>query len=405
MSANGRFDVGGVWLDRPFRIRRLGHFGLYTDDPAAARRFYVDLLGFQISDEVDYTDRLAGHAQVAELRQHKGYFTRYGTDHHAFVLFPRRVFAALGRAVPPEIAINQLTWQLGSLKEVVEANQWLMRNQVRIDRSGRDMPGSNWHTYMFDPDGERNELYYGIEQIGWNGRSKPRAMYDGRFDKVAELPQGPEVREVDKAAEASIDLSAGHRHREAMPFDYEVGGIMMARPFRITGIGPVRLLVRDMEAAVEFYRDRLGFEISEEVMWHGQRCVFLRVNTEHHSVALYPASLAAALDLPHRTLCLSFGVRVNDYRQLRDAIAFLKRQGVRILHLPQELLPGMDYNAFAVDPDGHLIQLYFAMEQIGWDGRPRPAAERRRIDNQAWPDTVEAQSDTFRGEPFLGPWA
>ena len=43
------------------------------------------------------------------------------------------------------------------------------------------------------------------------------------------------------------------------------------------------------------------------------------------------------------------------------------------------------------------------MEQIGWDGKPRPANLRPKVDNQNWPASVPAQSDTFLGEPFLGP--
>jgi len=77
---------------------------------------------------------------------------------------------------------------------------------------------------------------------------------------------------------------------------------------------------------------------------------------------------------------------------------------VTIRKLPPELFPGMDYTAFAFDPDGHAIQLYCYMEQIGWDGRPRPAAQRPRIDNDAWPEYVDAASDTFAGEVFLGPY-
>ncbi|CAN0482919.1 unnamed protein product, partial [Discosporangium mesarthrocarpum] len=46
------FDVGGVMLDRPFKIRRLGHFGVYANDMEASLRFYRDLLGFQITDSL-----------------------------------------------------------------------------------------------------------------------------------------------------------------------------------------------------------------------------------------------------------------------------------------------------------------------------------------------------------------
>jgi hypothetical protein len=39
-----KYDVGGVLLDRPFKIRRLGHFGFNATNMEACRRFYVDLL-------------------------------------------------------------------------------------------------------------------------------------------------------------------------------------------------------------------------------------------------------------------------------------------------------------------------------------------------------------------------
>ena len=34
-----RFDVGGVMMPQPFKIRRLGHFGLNVPDPAACLDF------------------------------------------------------------------------------------------------------------------------------------------------------------------------------------------------------------------------------------------------------------------------------------------------------------------------------------------------------------------------------
>ena len=95
--------------------------------------------------------------------------------------------------------------------------------------------------------------------------------------------------------------------------------------------------------------------------------------------------------------------QVGDYKQLREAVDFLKANGATIKYLPPELFPGMDYTAFAVDPDGHTIQLYYYMEQVGWDARVRSKAERRKVDNNNWPETVDGQSDTFDGETLLGP--
>ena len=47
MQAIGnRFDVGGVVLDRPFRIQRLGHFLFNSRHIKDFYRFYIDWLGF-----------------------------------------------------------------------------------------------------------------------------------------------------------------------------------------------------------------------------------------------------------------------------------------------------------------------------------------------------------------------
>jgi hypothetical protein len=72
--------------------------------------------------------------------------------------------------------------------------------------------------------------------------------------------------------------------------------------------------------------------------------------------------------------------------------------------VPPELHPGIDYVAHAWDPDGHCVALYYYMEQVGWDGRPRPQELRRETRRDAWPEALEPLSDTFEGEPFLGPW-
>lgn len=55
-----------------------------------------------------------------------------------------------------------------------------------------------------------------------------------------------------------------------------------------------------------------------------------------------------------------------------------------------------------LDPDGHLVQLYYYMEQVGWDGRPRPRADRRAVGPE-WPETLEPLSDTYVDQTFQGP--
>jgi len=398
------FVVGGVRLPRPFRIRRLGHFGINVHDPEASRDFYSRLLGFRVSDALDFSGRIP-EEKMAGLGPRIGYFTRHGTDHHSFVLFPKRVLEAV-YGFPkefPEVTTNQITWQVGTLREVADGYAWFRKRGMRIHRAGRDLPGSNWHFYPFDPDGHVNELYYGIEQVGWDGYSKPRDMYGIRYQEPPPLPHLSELAEVNTGYRAGIDLRSGSRDAEPWEEKYDVGGVLLARPFKVVKIGPVRLFVADMDRALEFYRRDLGLALTDELVWHGHRCAFLRANTEHHSLALYPVALRAELGLSPKTTLFSCGVQLGDYRQLKDSVAFLRSAGIVIRYLPPELFPGIDYSAFAIDPDGHAVQLYYYMEQLGWNGRPRPASRRPKIDNEKWPETVSAAADTFLGEVYLGP--
>ena len=397
-----RFDVGGILLDRPFKIRRLGHFGFNVVDMEAAYPFYTELLGFRVSDVRDDGKRLPPGAAEG-LGDTHGYFMRHGSDHHAFVLYNRRARELLDatRRNAPGVTINQITWQVGSLAEVVNGHHWFVEKGVRIRRAGRDMPGSNWHTYVFDPDGHVNELYYGIEQIGWSGHSKPKAMHEREFREVATLPQVNESAEVDDAIAKGVDLVSGHRHADTTPPRFEVDGLLLPQPFKIVRLGPVGLFVENPDAALAFYRDRLGFALTESVGFEGGRCAFLRANTEHHSVALYPMALRKRLGLSAHTTSMALGLQVANYRQLRDAIAFLRERGARFVEIPHALHPGITYAAYVLDPDGHALMLYHQMEQVGWDGLPRPEREPPRT---PWPDTLEGDATAYTGEPFMGPW-
>ena len=402
-----KYSVGGVLFDQPFKIRRLGHFGINAYKMTEALYFYRDLLGFRITDIREMAAGRDGKVPEAfkAFGDLTGYFFRYAHDHHAFVLYNHRLRKATDRTGfhKDDVTINQITWQVGSLQEVVEGDAWFKRNREKVVRSGRDMPGSNWHSYLMDPDLHKNEIYYGMEQIGWDGRSKPWDMHDREFDHAAELPQISEYEEVNQAAARGSDLLSGYRDVETLPLTHNVQGILLARPFKIVKHGPVNLFVEDIDKSVAWYRHTLGFTVTEETRYQGQRCVFLRNNTEHHSLGLFPVALRKSLGLRDDSTTAWFGLQLGSYQQLLSAIDFLKSYGVEFHELPQELTPGMDHTILAFDPDGHAMQLYWSMEQIGWDGKPRPAASRRKIVQGAWPKALEANSDSFAGEPLLGP--
>jgi catechol 2,3-dioxygenase-like lactoylglutathione lyase family enzyme len=398
------YDVGGVRLERPFRVLRLGHFGFNVADQEAALGFYSDLLGLPVTDTVDFGKQF--NLTSATGQDPNGYFLRVGADHHSVVLFPHWTFAASPAPKREGTTwISHMAWQVATLREVTEGRRWLTDRQVRIARpGGRDQRGANWNFTVTDADFISNEIYYGMDQIGWDGVSKPVPICpSGDALPPPEGTTGPDFPMARQAIEAGLDLRQGLHQRPFGEPRYDVAGTLLPRPFRVVRNGPIRLFARDVAAAARFYAETLGLTLTEEILWHGHRALFLRANTEHHTIALYPLALRAELGLRPDSICMAYGMQVASYRQLKDAVAFLEERGVTIKYPPPELFPGIDYSAFALDPEGNAIQLYYYMEQIGWDGRPRPAQARRSIDNAHWPDTLDALSDTYRGPVFQGP--
>jgi catechol 2,3-dioxygenase-like lactoylglutathione lyase family enzyme len=398
------YDVGGVMLPRPFKIRRLGHFGISVDDVEATLPFYTDILGFDVSDSINF-NRIF-NLDDAVVGPGVGYLLRHGPEHHSFVLFPLRPMLANPKVLSDMTgqSINQITWQVGSLREVAGARQWFADCGLPISRQGRDTPGSNWHCYPVGLDGHVNEVFYGIEIIGWDGYSKPPGMHPKRYEAIPELPHVSERSEVDNGFDHGVKIVDGVRARVRLLARFDVGGVMMPRPFKIVRMGPVRIFVKDLDRARRMYSDILGLSLTEEVLFEGHRCLFFRTGNEHHSLGVYPIELRSILGFPDFTSHMSYGLQVADYRQLQNAVAFIEEHGFEVRRLPAALFPGMGPSAFAVDPSSHAVQLYHSMEQIGWDGQPRKPHQRMSVDNEHWPDRLDSGGDSYTGEAFLGPW-
>jgi catechol 2,3-dioxygenase-like lactoylglutathione lyase family enzyme len=387
------FVVGGVRLERPFAINRLGHFGLYQRDLSAAIPFYRDLLGLRVTDAIP---------QGAEPSQAQGVFFTFGTDHHALVLLDAEVGKARDDRYSRGVTLNQMSFQVGTLREVVEAHEFLAARQVPIWRIGRDVPGSNWAVYALDLDGHPVELFYGMEQIGWDRRSKPAGVAEA-VRGTPPLPQEAELDELAKAIEASVDLDGGVRSTDPLPASYDVGGIRLPRPFKVTAIGPIALFVRDVEAAEKFYSELYGMACTERVTYGGRSASYLRIGTDHHVLALVPNSLRDELGFTSSSTLMSCGLRLGSYAQLRDAVAFLQSSGAQLTtDLPHELCPGIEHAAYVTDPDGHRLLLYCAIEQVGWDGKPKPVELRPKIEKD-WPQVLERSTQTYAARAFQGP--
>lgn len=385
-----QYNVGGVMFAQPFKAVRLGHLGLWCRNTQLSESRLVDALGLW------QTDRLVG-----KEGQLLGCFTTCNTDHHAMVAInpdtadpERRAYYEAGAT------LNQISFQVNSLREVNEAHSFFQKHNQKIHRIGRDLPGSNWAVYAYDPDGHRVELFYGMEQIGWQGKSKPSTMYNHLPHVEFTLPEQPEVLEVQQASDKGIDLLSGHGRDSDLPYTYDVGGVLAQRPFKVSAVGPVRIFATDIEASERFYIDMIGLTKSQEVMFDGHRCVFLRSGSEHHSVALIPVALRERLGMPPETLLMSFGLRVQTYQQLKDARQFLLESGLKEVQLPAELNPGIGYALHFMFDDIHCVQLYFEMSHFGADVCSEEHATR-----DGWPEHLEGRASSFAAQLRQGPLA
>ncbi len=145
-------------------------------------------------------------------------------------------------------------------------------------------------------------------------------------------------------------------------------------PFRIGKIGHVALHVADVARAARFYTEVLGFQVSDvygEDMLPGG-AVFLRCNPDHHGLALFRADTAPGAGLHHvafEVATLGEVIRARDHLKRLDVpITFegRRRAGCQI---------AVEFN----DPDGHYLEIYWNIDQVGSDGRVRPPEEWKGV--------------------------
>ena len=144
----------------PFRIGKIGHVALHVQDLERSTRFYTQVLGFELTEAVP-PGNLPGGAV----------FLRCNPDHHGIALFQ-----ANGEH-QPGAGLHHIALEVGTLDEVLRVRDHLRRNDVAIDFEGRRGAGVQLVVEFRDPDGHRIEIYWGIDQIGSEGRVRPAAEW------------------------------------------------------------------------------------------------------------------------------------------------------------------------------------------------------------------------------------
>jgi catechol 2,3-dioxygenase len=128
-----------------------------------------------------------------------------------------------------------------------------------------------------------------------------------------------------------------------------------------TRIGHAHLKVADIEKALIFYRDLLGFEIMQ---WYGSSAVFLSAGGYHHHIGLNTWYSKNAPPAPVRSAGL-FHVAIL-YPTRRDLAVILKRLIDAKYPLTGASDHGVSEALYMNDPDENGIELYWDRPREQW---------------------------------------
>ena len=136
-------------------MNKIGHVGLYCRDLPRMVDFYTRVLGFKVSD----------------VNEKGMTFLRFGADHHSFVL-ARATEAPSGPTV-----LQQIAMEVADLDALKGIRAYLIGQGVKATAIKHEGPGSDYTFDFDDPEGNRLQFYCDMDQIGWDGKSRPKEQW------------------------------------------------------------------------------------------------------------------------------------------------------------------------------------------------------------------------------------
>lgn len=128
-----------------------------------------------------------------------------------------------------------------------------------------------------------------------------------------------------------------------------------------TRIGHVHLKVSDIDRALRFYRDLLGFEVTQ---WYGSSAVFLSAGGYHHHIGLNTWYSKGAPPAPVKAAGLFHAAIL--YPTRRDLAEVLQRLLDAAYPLTGASDHGVSEAIYLNDPDGNGVELYWDKPQEQW---------------------------------------
>jgi catechol 2,3-dioxygenase len=142
-------------------------------------------------------------------------------------------------------------------------------------------------------------------------------------------------------------------------------------------IGHVHLKVSDLDRAIAFYRDVLGFDLTQR---YGAQAAFLSAGGYHHHIGLNTWESEGAPPAPagHPGL-YHVAILYPDRRSLGQALARVVAAGVTLQGAADH---GVSEAIYFTDPDGNGIELYRDRPEAEWprDASGTLAMSNRRLD-------------------------
>lgn len=128
-----------------------------------------------------------------------------------------------------------------------------------------------------------------------------------------------------------------------------------------TRIGHVHLKVADIERSLGFYRDLLGFRVTQ---WYGDSAVFLSAGGYHHHIALNTWESKGATPAPMNTAGLyHFAILYPNRRELAGVLKRLLEAGYPIDGASDH---GVSEAIYLSDPDGNGVELAADRPEEAW---------------------------------------
>ncbi len=133
-----------------------------------------------------------------------------------------------------------------------------------------------------------------------------------------------------------------------------------------TRIGHVHLKVADLDRALGFYRDVLGFEVTQRI---GNTAAFLSAGGYHHHLGLNTwESFRGPAPAPGATGLYHLAILYPNRAELADALERLIRAGIPLEGAADH---GVSEALYLRDPDNNGVELYWDRPEEQW---PRTAS-------------------------------